>query len=63
MLQLDAAAGTEFERLLTTKGLRRIGRADMLIAALTIANRATLVTRNIKDFGKVLRLQSVNWVD
>ena len=29
---------------------RMIGRGDLLIAAITLANRATLVSRNLKDY-------------
>src|SRR5262245_32126759 len=48
ILQVDAAASTEFERLRQNKKLKKIGRTDLLIAAITLANRATLVTRNEK---------------
>src|SRR5438093_8805525 len=50
VLLVDAAAAAEFNRLLGNKKLKRIGRADLLIAAITLANRATLVTRNLKHF-------------
>ena len=40
-----------------------MGRADLLIAAITLANRATLVTRNLKDFRQVPGLQIENWAD
>ena len=63
VLPVDAAAAAEFERLLGTKGLRRLGRGDLLIAAITLANRATLVTRNLKDFRRVPGLQVENWAD
>lgn len=63
ILPLDEAAATEFERLLGTKGLRRIGRGDLLIASIVLANKATLVTRNVKDFEKVPGLKMENWVD
>jgi tRNA(fMet)-specific endonuclease VapC len=63
ILPINAAASLEFERLLKIKGLRRIGRPDLLITAITLAYRATLVTRNDKDFRKVPGLQMVNWVD
>src|SRR5262245_28804215 len=49
ILPVDAAAAAEFERLVGTKGLRRLGRGDLLIAAVVLANKATLVTRNLKD--------------
>ena len=45
------------------KKLKKSGRADLLIAAITLANRATLVTRNEKDFRQVPGLQVENWVD
>ena len=63
ILPLDEAAATEFERLLGTKGLRRIGRGDLLIASIVLANKATLVTRNVKDFQRVPGLKIENWVD
>ena len=63
ILPLDEAAAAEFERLLGTKGLCRIGRGDLLIASIVLANKATLVTRNVKDFQKVPGLQLENWAD
>jgi tRNA(fMet)-specific endonuclease VapC len=63
VLAVDAAAAAEFERLLNTKGLRRTGRGDLLMAAIALANRATLVTRNERDFRQVPGLLIENWVD
>jgi tRNA(fMet)-specific endonuclease VapC len=63
ILPVDAAAGAEFERLLGTRGLKRIGRGDLLIASITLANKATLVTRNQKDFSKAPGLKIENWAD
>lgn len=63
VLPVDAMAAAGFKRLLGTKGLRRLGRADLLIAAIVLANKATLVTRNRKDFEKVPGLTIENWVD
>jgi len=62
LLRVDAPVAAEFERLRQNKKLK-IGRADLLIAAITLAGRAILVTRNQKDFGKVPGLQLENWVD
>lgn len=63
ILPINASVAAEFERLLSNKGLRRLGRGDLLIAATTLANRATLVTRNLKDFRKVPGLLLENWAD
>ena len=53
LLPLDAAAAAEFDRLLQNKKLKKIGRPDLLIAAIALARRATLVTRNVRDFRQV----------
>lgn len=63
IVPFDDAASTEFDRLLETKGQRRIGRGDLLIASIVLANKATLVTRNRKDFQKVPGLLLENWAD
>jgi len=63
VIPFDEAAANEFDRLLGTKGLRRIGRGDLLIASISLANKATLVTRNLKDYRKVPGLQTENWAD
>src|SRR4051794_23598708 len=47
VLPIDAGAAQEFDQLREHKKLRKIGRADLLIAAIVLANRATLVTRNL----------------
>lgn len=61
---LDVApAATEFDRLRENKKLKKIGRGDLLIAAIALAHRATLVTRNVKDFLQVPGLRVENWAD
>jgi tRNA(fMet)-specific endonuclease VapC len=59
----DASAVTEFDRLRQNKKLKKIGRADLLIASLALAHRATLVTRNLRHFRQVPGLLLENWVD
>lgn len=38
-----------------------IGPYDILIAATALANQATLVTHNTKEFGRIERLQIEDW--
>ncbi len=62
ILTVDTASAARFDHVRANKSLRSIGRADLLIAALTLAHNATLVTRNLKDFRKVPGLRVENWV-
>jgi tRNA(fMet)-specific endonuclease VapC len=63
IIPFDAAAIAQFETLLSNPSLRKSGRADLLIASIALANRATLVTRNIKDFQRIPNLKLTNWFD
>ncbi len=63
VLAVDSAAAAEFDRLRQNKKLKRIGRGDLLIAAISLANRAKLVSRNLKDFSRVPGLEVENWAD
>lgn len=63
VLAVDQAGADEFERLRGNRKLKKIGRADLLIAAITLANRSKLVTRNLKDFRQVPGLEAENWMD
>jgi tRNA(fMet)-specific endonuclease VapC len=40
-----------------------MGRSDLLIACICLADGATLVTRNLKDFQGVPDLRLENWAD
>ena len=57
------ASQAQFEFLLQHKKLKKIGRGDLLIASIALAHRATLVTRNLKDFQLVPGLKVENWAD
>ncbi len=59
----DGAAADEFDRLRQNKKLKKVGRADLLIASIALAHRAILVTRNLRDFQLVPGLQLENWAD
>lgn len=63
LVPFDDRSAAEFDRLLTTKARRKIDHADLLHAAIALAHRATLVTRNLKDFKLVPRLTVENWAD
>lgn len=59
VLDFAAPAAAEFERL---RGLRlRIGTMDLKIAAIALAHGATVLTRNLKDFGLVPSLRIEDW--
>lgn len=63
VMPIDRAAVAEFQRLRTQKDLKKIGGRDLLIAAIALASRATLVTRNLKHFRPIPRLHLENWAD
>jgi tRNA(fMet)-specific endonuclease VapC len=63
VVPVDRAAAGEFDRLRENKKLKKIGRADLLIASIVLANQATLVSRNLKDSRQVPGLRVENWAD
>jgi tRNA(fMet)-specific endonuclease VapC len=63
VFEIKPAAAAEFDRLRQNKKLKKIGRADLLIAAIALANRATLVSRNLRHFRLVPGLLVENWAD
>ena len=59
VVEYGTGAIREFDRL---KGLRvRIGTMDLKIAAIALANNATLLTRNLSDFNRVPDLRAEDW--
>jgi tRNA(fMet)-specific endonuclease VapC len=63
IVPFDDRAAEQFERLQTVSKLRKIGRGDLLIASIVLANQAILVTRNLRHFRQFPGLTVVNWVD
>ena len=63
LLLIDTAAAAEFDKLRANKKLKKIGRADLLIASIALARRARLVTRNLGHFQQVPGLSVENWAD
>jgi tRNA(fMet)-specific endonuclease VapC len=62
VLFADVAAH-EFDRLRRQRAMKKIGHVDLLVASIALANRATLVTRNVWHFERVPNLSLDNWVD
>lgn len=63
IIPIDVAAAAIFDQLRQNKKLKKIGRADLLIASIALAHRATLVTRNLRHFQQVPGLRLENWAD
>ena len=63
IILIDEDSANQFNRLQNVSKFRKIGRADLLIASITLANQATLVTRNRRHFRQIPNLSLENWVD
>jgi len=61
IVPFDSAAAAMFDRLRAKRNLRKIGRADLLIASIALAGHATLVTRNLRHFRSIPGLSVENW--
>jgi tRNA(fMet)-specific endonuclease VapC len=61
IVPFDAKAAAHFDRL--RKDLKKMRRADLLIASIALARQAVLVTRNMRHFRAVPNLKVTNWVD
>ena len=59
ILAYDGLAADEYERLRQAR--IRIGTKDLRIAATCLARGATLLTRSLKDFGKVPGRRAEDW--
>ena len=63
IVPINHATANQFAALLANKKLKRIGRGDVLIASIALAEKAKLVTRNVRDFSLVPGLTWENWAD
>jgi tRNA(fMet)-specific endonuclease VapC len=59
VLEFDEAASGEFLRLRAER--IRIGSMDLKIAAIVLSHGATLLSRNLVDFGKIPGLNVEDW--
>lgn len=53
------AAMQQFQSL--RQRYRRLGKMDLKIAAIAISLNATLLTRNLADFGQISELKAIDW--
>ena len=59
IIPFDESAAAEYQQL---SGLRlRVGTRDQLIASIAIANKAILLSRNLRDFQRIPGLQVEDW--
>jgi tRNA(fMet)-specific endonuclease VapC len=63
VIPINQIACEYFDQLRVVAAYRKIGRADLLIASITFANHATLVTRNTKHFRQISNLKIEIWID
>jgi tRNA(fMet)-specific endonuclease VapC len=59
ILDFDGRAAAEFQRL--RRARLRVGTMDLKIAAVVLANDATLLSRNMADFRKIPGLRVEDW--
>jgi tRNA(fMet)-specific endonuclease VapC len=59
LLDFDEVAATRFQDL--RKQFRRLQTTDLKIASIALANQATLVTRNLRDFQQIPGLKVEDW--
>ena len=59
VLDFNEVAASHYQQL--RKQFRRLGMFDLKIAAIAIANHATLVTRNLGDFRQITGLNAEDW--
>jgi tRNA(fMet)-specific endonuclease VapC len=63
IISITPDAVDRLAQLVNSSKLRKIGRADLMIASITLSHRATLVTRNLRHFKQIPGLSVTNWVD
>lgn len=63
IISFNDEAAAKFDELRQNSKFRKIGRADLLIAGICLANNAVLITRNIKHFKQFPNLEVENWID
>jgi tRNA(fMet)-specific endonuclease VapC len=63
IVPMNEASAERFDLLRKDRKLKKLGRADLLIASIALAHGATLVTRNLRQFRQIPGLNTDNWAD
>ncbi len=63
LVPFNTAAAAHLDRLRAGRKIWSGGHADLLLACIALAQAATLVTRNLKDFAGMPGLKVENWAD
>jgi tRNA(fMet)-specific endonuclease VapC len=63
IVRINEASAEKFDLLRKDRKLKKLGRADLLIASIALAYGATLVTRNLRHFRQISGLITENWAD
>jgi tRNA(fMet)-specific endonuclease VapC len=61
IVPIDSSSAAVFDQLCAMRRLRKIGRADLLIASIALSRRSILVTRNVRHFKLVPNLLVEDW--
>ena len=59
VITFNIAAAQEYDHL--RKVYPRLGKMDLRIAAIAFTEKATVLTRNYKDFGQITNLKTEDW--
>jgi tRNA(fMet)-specific endonuclease VapC len=63
IILVDGGAAAQFDKLRENRKVKNIGRRDLLIACISLAQDTTVVTRNVRHFRQVPGLRVENWID
>jgi tRNA(fMet)-specific endonuclease VapC len=63
VMAITQDAVSRLAELVAIPNLRKVGRADLIIASISLSYRATLVTRNLRHFRQISGLKVTNWID
>jgi tRNA(fMet)-specific endonuclease VapC len=63
IVPINHAVADQFGALSANKKLKRMGRRDISLASVALAEQAVFFSRNVRDFSLVPGLRCENWAD